>query len=164
MASSSLIPEATREQVGQLLSAPVTVTIDRRESQRYALAVGDENPVYFDESAARAAGHRTIICPPTFVFHALVQPQANGDLREDGLWSTVGNVKLEVGRMMAGGEEWDYVEAVCVGDTITAETRLAAVDQKEGSKGPFVRVVREVTYTNHNGEVVARSRGIGIAR
>lgn len=161
---ASLIPEETMNRVGQLLADPVTVLIDGRESQRYALAVGDNNPVYFDEAAARAAGHRTIIAPPTFVTHAIVPPRANEQLREDGLWKDNHGVRLEVKRMMFGGEEWDFLEPACVGDSVTAETRLADVDQKVGSKGPFVRVVRETTFTNQQGAVIARSRQIGIAR
>jgi len=161
---TSLIPDETRARVGELLVDPVTVSIDRRESQRYAMAVDDLNPVYFDEAAALAAGHRTIIAPPTFITHAIVAPRPNSDLRDDGLWRDGGGVRLEVKRMMFGGEEWDFLQPVHVGDTITAETRLGAVDQKEGSKGPFVRVVRETTFTNQNDQVVARSRQIGIAR
>ncbi len=162
--TASLIPEETMNRVGELLADPVEVLIDGRESQRYALAVGDNNPVYFDESVAAAAGHRTIIAPPTFITHAIVPPRANEQLREDGLWRDGQGVRLQVARMMFGGEEWDFLEPVCVGDRITAETRLADLDQKEGSKGPFVRVVRETTFTNQDGQVVARSRQIGIAR
>lgn len=65
---------------------------------------------------------------------------------------------------MFGGEEWDFLEPVCVGDEITATTRLAALDQKDGSKGPFVRQVTETTYVNQDGHTVARNRQIGIAR
>lgn len=161
---STLIPDETRARVGELLAEPATVVIDRREAQRYALAVGDENPVYFDEAAAQAAGHRTIIVAPTFVTHAVVPPRANGQLREDGLWKDIGAVKLSVQRMMFGGEEWDFLEPVCVGDTITAEARLAGVEEKQGTKGAFVLVTRETTFTNQDGTVVARSRQIGIAR
>lgn len=162
--TTSLIPDETRDRIGELLAEPVTVSIDRRESQRYAMAVDDLNPVYFDVEAARQAGHRTIIAPPTFITHAIVPPRSTDQLREDGLWHDRDGVRLAVGRMMFGGEEWDFMEPVCVGDEITAETRLADVDQKTGSKGPFVRVVRETTFTNQDGTVVARSRQIGIAR
>ena len=96
--------------------------------------------------------------------HAIVPPRPNDRLRTDGLGRDGGGVRLEVARMMFGGEEWDFLEPVCVGDEITAETRLAGVDQKEGSKGPFVRVVRETTFTTSDGTVVARSCQIGIAR
>jgi acyl dehydratase len=162
--AASLIPAETLALVGQPLGEPVTVTIDRREAQRYAHAVGDENPLYFDEQAARAAGHRTLLAPPTFVSHAPVPPRSVDALRVDGLYRTGDRVRLNVDRMMFGGEEWDFLQPVCVGDEITAETRLAALDQKEGRNGPFVRVVRETTYTNGEGAVVARARQIGIAR
>jgi acyl dehydratase len=161
---SDLIPPETLSRVGELLLDPVTVRIDERESQRYAQAVGDVNPIYFDEAAAHAAGHRTIVCPPTFISHAPVPARPLVEVREDGLWRDSGGVRLSVKRMMFGGEEWDFLESVCVGDLITAETRLADVDEKSGSKGPFVRVVRETTYINQLGETVAKARQIGIAR
>ena len=162
--SSSLIPSESLARVGEVLAGPVTVPIDRREAQRYAYAVGDENPLYFDEKAAHAAGYRTITVPPLFITHALVLAKPASTLREDGLYEDTTSVQLEVSRMMFGGEEWDFIEPVCVGDEITATTRLADLDQKEGSKGPFVRLVRETTFVNQDEQVVARSRQIGIAR
>ena len=162
--TTSLIPPESLARIGDVLSGPVTVTIDRREAQRYAYAVGDENPVYFNEDAARAAGYRTLSIPPTFVAHALVPPRSAEDMRTDGLYRDGTGVRLEVTRMMFGGEEWDFLEPVCVGDEITGTARLAALDQKEGSKGPFVRQVRETTYVNQDGITVARARQIGIAR
>ena len=162
--SSSLIPSESLARVGEVLAGPVTVPIDRREAQRYAYAVGDENPLYFDEKAAHEAGYRTITVPPLFITHALVLPKPASTLREDGLYEDTTSVQLEVSRMMFGGEEWDFIEPVCVGDEITATTRLADLDQKEGSKGPFVRLVRETTFVNQDEQVVARSRQIGIAR
>ena len=162
--SSSLIPSESLARVGEVLAGPVTVPIDRREAQRYAYAVGDENPLYFDEKPAHSAGYRTITVPPLFITHALVLPKPANTLREDGLYEDTTSVQLEVSRMMFGGEEWDFIEPVCVGDEITATTRLADLDQKEGSKGPFVRLVRETTFVNQDEQVVARSRQIGIAR
>ncbi|WP_420626029.1 FAS1-like dehydratase domain-containing protein [Candidatus Poriferisodalis sp.] len=162
--SESLIPAESLARVGEVLSGPVTVVIDRREAQRYAYAVGDENPIYFDEVAAQAAGYRTLVAPPTYVTHAVMQPQTASDLRTDGLYRDGTGVRLLVNRMMFGGEEWDFIEPVCIGDEITAVTRLAALDQKEGRKGPFVRQVRETTFVNQFGDEVACSRLIGIAR
>ena len=164
--TDSLIPPDTARLVGGLLGEPVSAEITAKESQRYAQAVGDLNPVYFDVEAARAAGHPGLVAPPTFVSHAVVQGRPLADVREDGLFggSEGGRVPLPVKRVMFGGEEWDFLAPVLVGDVVTAETRLADLDQKEGSKGPFVRIVRETTYTSGGGEVVARSRQIGIAR
>jgi acyl dehydratase len=160
----SLIPEETLALVGQQVADPVTATITSRDAQRYAQAVGDLNPLYFDEAAARAAGYRTLIAPPTFVQYALVEGRSLDQVRTDGLFIGPAPIKLRVERSMFGGEEWDFVGPVHVGDTITGVTRLAGVDEKQGSKGPFVRVTRETTYTNQDGDVVARTRQIGIAR
>jgi len=64
---SGLIPEETFALVGELLDEPMTSTITAKESQRFALAAGDMNPIYFDESAAREAGYRGIVVPPIFL-------------------------------------------------------------------------------------------------
>lgn len=159
-----LIPDETAARVGEVAAGPVQATITAVGAQRYAQAVGDLNPIYFDEAAARAAGHPALVAPPTYVQHAVVQGRSLDDVGVDGLFIGDAPLRLEVARVMFGGEEWDFPATAYVGDTITAETRLVAIDQKDGSKGPFVRITRETTYTNGAGTVVARSRQIGIAR
>ncbi len=161
---SSLIPPDSLKRIGEVLSGPFTVRVELREAQRYAYAVGDLNPIYFDETAAVAAGYATLTVPPLFLTHALVQPKPIENLRTDGLYNDNASIELRVSRMMFGGEEWDFHEPVCVGDEITGTTRLADLDEKEGQKGSFVRLVRETTFTNQRGEIVAKSRQIGIAR
>ena len=88
MKTSPLIPDEAREQIGQLMHDPVTVEITARDSQRYAMAVDDLDPVYFDEEAATRAGHRTLVAPPTFLSHAVAVANARplSELREDGLY------------------------------------------------------------------------------
>jgi len=151
--------------VGEPLGAPATAQITRREAQRYARAVGDLDPVYFDEDAARAAGYDGLVAPPTFVGHAVVEGSTLDDLRVDGLWiDRGGKLRLAVSRNMFGGEEWEFHRPVLVGDTVTAQRRLGAVEEKEGRSGPFVLIHYETTFTNQHGEVVAVSRLVGIAR
>ncbi|MBI5947290.1 MAG: MaoC family dehydratase N-terminal domain-containing protein [Chloroflexi bacterium] len=163
--TGGLIPPETLAMVGELLGEPVSAEITAKEAQRYAQAVGDLDPIYFDEAAAKAAGYRGLVAPPTFVSHVVVQGQPLDRLREDGLFRTGARaMPLRVRRSMFGGEEWDFLEPACVGDTITAESRLKAIEEKQGGSGAFVLTTRETTYTNRRGEVVARARQIGIAR
>jgi acyl dehydratase len=151
--------------IGEPLGDPVSAVITRRESQRYAKAVGDLSPIYFDEDAARAAGYGGLVAPPTFVGHAVVEGATLQDLREDGLWVDRGRkVRLGVSRNMFGGEEWEFHHPVLVGDTITAQRRLGNVEEKDGRSGPFVLLHYETTFTNQHGDVVAVSRLVGIAR
>jgi len=165
MAAAPLVPPETRAMVGQPLGDPVTAVVTRREAQRYARAVGDMAPIYFDEAAARAAGYDGLVAPPTFVGHAVVEGATLDDLRVDGMWLDRGpRVRLGVSRSMFGGEEWEFRLPVLVGDTITAQRRLGAVEEKDGRSGPFVLLHYETTFTNQHGDVVAVSRLVGIAR
>lgn len=162
---SELVPDSARARVGQVTSGPVTALITAKESQRYAQAVDDLDPVYFDEEAARTAGYRTIVCPPTFLDHVVVQGRPVSQLREDGLFAGDGSgAGLGLKRVMFGGQEWDWLAPVHVGDEITATQRLASIEEKQGGKGPFVLVTWETTYTDQTGEVVARARLQGISR
>jgi acyl dehydratase len=161
---SDLIPDSARAMVGRVTSEPVTAVITAKESQRYAQAVDDLNPVYFDEEAARAAGYRTLTCPPTFLDHVVVRGRAVSDLREDGTFRARTATSTGLKRVMFGGQEWDWVAPVHVGDEITATQRLASIEEKSGRKGPFVLTTMETTFTNQHGDVVARSRLQGIAR
>ena len=84
--------------VGRPLGEPRSAVVSRREAQRYARAVGDLSPIYFDEDAARAAGYDGLVAPPTFVGHAVVEGGTLDDVRTDGLWIDRGpRVRLSVG-------------------------------------------------------------------
>ena len=161
----SLIPEETRALVGERLGEQATATIHAHDAERFAHAAGDTNPVYFDDAAARAAGHRARVVPPGFLVWALEPPRPLEALRADGLWRDAGPpLRLSVSRVLYAGEEWEYRAAVHVGDTITAQTRHASLEEKTGGSGPFVLATTETTYTNQANEVVAILRGRRIAR
>lgn len=165
MAGESLIPEAARAMVGQVLGTPIRGEVLRKEIERYAHAVGDENPLYFDPEYARAAGYRDVIAPPLFVeiFQRPDVPLA--ELREDGLSKgRQAPIPLPVTRVMAGGEEVEYLHPLYPGDTLTGETRLADLTEKTGRSGPFVLIVRETTYTNQDGITVIKKRNTSIVR
>lgn len=160
----TLVPSKTLALVGTVTAGPATAQVTAKEAQRYAQAVDDLNPIYFDEAAAKAAGYRTLVAPPTFVDHVTVQGKPLSGLRTDGLFGGAARVDVGLQRVMFGGQEWEWLAPVYVGDTITGTQRLAAIDEKDGSKGPFVLITWETTYVNQDGETVAKARLQGIAR
>lgn len=162
--TTTLVPPEARAMIGRVTAGPATGEITARDAQRYAQAVDDLNPVYFDEAAARAAGYRTLVAPPTYLEYAAVAGRSVGDMREDGLFRNEQGADLALKRVMFGGQEWDFLAPVHVGDTITAVEHLADIVEKEGSKGPFALVTWETTYTDQDGNVVARARRQGISR
>ena len=150
------------------MGPPVSAVVTRREAQRYARSVGDLDPVYFDEGAARAAGYDGLVAPPTFIGHVVVEGGTLDDLREDGLWHDRGGsspIRLNVSRTMFGGEEWEFRAPVLVGDTVSAQRSLGSVEEKDGrSRGRSSCCATTTTFTNQRDEVVARSQrlvGIG---
>ena len=165
--TESLIPDETRALIGQRLSEPIAKKITSDAAQRFAYAADDLNPIYFDDAAAKAAGYRACVVPPTYLGWAIGPFRPLTALRLDGLYGASGDARritLNVKRTMAGGDEWDFLAPIYGGDTITAETRLKSLDEKTGGSGPFVLQTTETTYTNQHGDVVARARGTGIAR
>ena len=161
----SLVPEETRALIGTAISDPVTSTITAKEAQRFAYAVDDLNPLYIDEAAAAAAGYRTTLVPPIFLAWSLAPARSLPHVRTDGLYHGDGRrIALNVKRVMFGGEEWDFVEPVYTGDTITSQTWLKDLEEKSGGTGPFVLQKTETVYTNQHGQTVARARGLSIAR
>jgi acyl dehydratase len=105
-----------------------------------------------------------LICPPTFLDHVVVVGRPVAQLRPDGLFRNPESVGVGMRRVMFGGQQWEWLAPVHVGDTVTAIQRLAAIEEKEGGKGPFALVTWETTYTNQDEEVVARARLQGISR
>lgn len=161
-----LIPPEAKAMIGSSMGSG-TLVIDGRQARKWAAAVDDRNPIYWDEDAAKAAGYRTTPIPPMFL------GQTGGDvtflenLNLDGTPKSSGSgpeIPLPVQRKMAGGTETEYLEPIYPGDVLTTETRLTNLEQKEGRSGSFVLIHRETTYTNQDGVLVARSHGTAIQR
>ena len=55
-----------RELVGRSYPPSAVYEVGRAKIAEFATAIGDDDPVYRDAEAARAAGHPDVIAPPTF--------------------------------------------------------------------------------------------------
>ena len=63
MTADSLIDPDSAEKIGTVV-AVATGEVYRRDWQRWAAAVGDHNPLWFEPDYARKHGYRDIVCPP----------------------------------------------------------------------------------------------------
>ena len=132
-------------------SAPIRYDVEKGAIRKFAEAIGDEDPIYYDEQAAQAAGFKTIVAPPTFL--CTFRAQELPDLK-----ITFGRVRLN------GGNEYEYYQPVYAGDTITVTAQYADVTERTGRTGKMVFVFTDLTFRNQHGEVVARGRNTGIMR
>jgi acyl dehydratase len=146
----STVVEFDRSALG-VESAPVSYDVEKGAIRKFAEAIGDDDPIYYDEKAAQAAGFPTIVAPPTFLctFRAQELP----------------DLKIQFGRVrLNGGNEYEYYQPICAGDTITLTAKYADVSERSGRTGSMVFVITELTFTNQRGEVVAKGRNTGIMR
>ena len=131
---------------------PTVYAVGREKIREYANAVGEDNPVHHDPEAARAAGFRNVVAPPMFcvVYSAGAMGPAILD-PETGI-----NLMM----MVHGGQEFEWLEPVVAGDTITTEARLADVSEKNGMKF----YVFETESRNQDGKPTVKAKWTNIVR
>jgi acyl dehydratase len=126
--------------------------VGKEKIREYAFAVGEDNPVYFDRQAAKDAGFRDVPAPPMF---AVVY--SAGSVGPAVLDPEVG---INFTMMVHGGQEFVWGEPVCAGDTISTETHVADIHEKDG-RGYYVF---ESVSTNQEGQEVVRGTWTNIVR
>ena len=147
---ATFLTEEMRQQAIGVESEPVTVEVEKGHILRFAEAIGDPNPQYTDESAARKTRLGGLVAPPTFLRSVR---GVNLELPFD----------LSFSRRLDGGSDWEYFQPVRVGDRITAVARIAEMTERNGRLGTMVFMTTVTTYSNQFDEVVATQTNTLIA-
>src|SRR5919201_2565389 len=108
---------------------PYEYEVGREKIREYARAVGEENPVYHDPEAARAAGFRGVVAPPMFCVVYSAGAMAPAVLDPE--------VGINLAAMVHGGQEFEWGAPVCAGGVITTSAKLVDVSERDG-KGFYV--------------------------
>jgi acyl dehydratase len=130
------------------------VHVERAPLANFAKAVKDENPVYHDPRAAKAAGFDAIPAPPTFGF-AMEFWGRYAELQE-GLTPIEGNPMFEViGKLMQNGglvlhgeQEFEYHRPIVAGDVLRSEGKVVDAYEKESKGKTMTFVVSETVWTD----------------
>ena len=133
-------------------SEPVLHEVEKGAIRRFADALGDPNPIYQDEVAARAAGFPALAAPPTFAV-TLTQ----NDRFRHGL-------DLGTRSILHGEQQFEYARAIVAGDRITVVSRVADVQEKAGASGPMDVLVIEDEGRDDKGALVFKARATFILR
>jgi acyl dehydratase len=164
--AEALIGDDARAAIGMELNRS-QATVRRLEFQRFAAAVGERNPLYFDPLYARAHGYRDVVAPPMYIPYVTGTVVELDQLRPDGLTQRSGSGAVPLPkcpRRMAGGDDYTFHEPVYDGDLITTVRRLVGLDPKVGRSGPFVLMRFHTTFIRGDGVLVAEAAGSLIAR
>ena len=131
---------------------PFVYEVGKEKIREYAYAVGEDNPLYFERDKATEAGFRDIPAPPMFAVVYSSGSVAPGIFDPD--------VGINFAMMVHGGQEFVWSEPVCAGDTITTETEVKDIYEKDG-KGYYVF---ESVSRNQDGQEVTRGTWTNIVR
>ena len=137
---------------------PFTIEVERCKIHELALAIGDNNPIYHDLEAAKAAGYPDIPLPPTaptiFTFWGNTQ-----------IWEQLASVGINVKRVLHGEEEYEYLAPTAPGDTLTGVTTIIDGKSRRGKDGSSMDIVTtETRYTNQHHQHVLSAKTMFVVR
>lgn len=149
MTQESVITQEMRDVIG-VESEAITYDVERGAIRKFAEAIGDDNPLYVDEEAARKSRYGGVIAPPTF-------------MRSMSAGRSRATVESPYPAALDGGSEWEYFEPVRPGDRISVTVKVSEMFEREGRLGKMLFIIRETSYVNQFGKTVAIQRGTGIS-
>jgi acyl dehydratase len=133
---------------------PFTLEVEKRWIRSFVQAVGDDNPIYFDEQAARAAGFRAIPAPPTFPFTLIMEANQS--------FMVLDELGVDKTKAMHVEQSFEYFAELCAGDVITGRQKVVEQFDKKGGAMHFI--VTEFRLENQRAEHVCNLRTTVVVR
>ena len=125
--------------------------VERGKVREFALAVGEDNPIFFDPLEARRHGFPDIVAPPTFTVTQIWH--VTREVREARL-----GVKLDYERVLHGEQEFVFNRLPFAGEVLKGSMKVSNDVTKEGRRGGPMRFVTfETTFVDSDGEQVLRA-------
>ena len=131
---------------------PPGFPIERGKIHEFANSILDDNLLYHDEEAARAAGLPSVVAPPTFSSASAFFPEKAGRGGAAG-------AGLDMRFVLHGGQELLYERPIFAGDVLRAEPGETKSYEKDGKRGGKMKFIEtELLYRDQSGQVVLRVR------
>src|SRR5437870_11789096 len=93
----------------------LTITVERDHVMQFADAIGEDNPLFRDARAARAAGYPEQLAPPTFVTRLQIMASAQVVLDQE--------LGLNYAMVVHGEQGYEWRRPGVAGDVLTATAR-----------------------------------------
>jgi len=131
-----------------------SVDVEKGRIAQFARAIGEQDPVYFDESAARQSGYRAIPAPLTFGYTLTLDAGQSFNVLED--------MGIEKTKAVHGEQGFTYSGDICAGDTITGQQRITDIYDKKN--GALIFVGTRTLLQNQRGEQVGDLHSVIVIR
>ena len=134
--------ENLQQYVGGSEQVPLGV-VRARDFQRFAIASGDLNPLFFDDEAARQHEYPGVVAPPLYLSSVMgwgAGPPEESLLPDGSTSQDVANLPMQGLRLMGAGQDLELVSPVTDGTEIMIERNIEAVELKEGKSGALILI------------------------
>lgn len=129
------------------------IVVEQGQLKLFAKAILETNPIYFDEAAAKAAGHPDILAPPTFG-NCLKLLAPSTELSYDSLG-------IDYKGLLHAEEKIEYFQPFYAGDRLTLVTEVVDMYEKKGGALQFLVML---TSVHRDGELVQNITGTVVMR
>ena len=154
--------------------------VDLTSIMLFASALGETNPIYYDEQHATQTPLGSVIAPPTFsIASAQWNPsyalrgvrripaaETPGGARggeEKGAGSKRGGGGPNLTRVLHGEQRFEYHQPLRPGMVLSASTHSGKSWEKEGRRGGQMRFSETITeYRDESGELVVTETSVGV--
>lgn len=161
MTNDSNIPTEVLSMIGVEKVRRYEVT--QRDIKRFAQAIGETDPIYYDEDHANARTNSALVAPPLFCQTLTYEELPPAMLPPDGSPAEL-DIPIPAKRTVGGGSEYRMFQRVKAGDIITVTSKLIDVYTKNGKSGLLYFIVVETNFINQLDELVAKETATYIKR
>ncbi|MFM7212531.1 MAG: MaoC family dehydratase N-terminal domain-containing protein [Actinomycetota bacterium] len=138
--------------VGRSYPPTAPYLVGREKVREFATAVGDDNPVCHDVTAAQALGYPDVVAPPTFAFVVAYAGSSKAALDPE--------LGLDYSRVVHGEQRFVFERPIVAGDSLIATATIEAIRAVAGNDILTTRVALDTEA----GEHVATTYTVIVAR
>ncbi|WOH63897.1 MaoC family dehydratase N-terminal domain-containing protein [Bradyrhizobium sp. BWA-3-5] len=153
----ALLTDELKGWIGREVHYAAREELGRASIRYFALATGDENQLYLDDSYAQEAGYPSLVAPPTLVCetcqYAHRRPDTNGYIGHE--W----HLPIPDCRIIRAGNDYEFIRPVLPDDRISVTWTLEDIVERGSSRGGTQLFISSVArYRDAAGKVVALNR------
>jgi acyl dehydratase len=152
----SYITQEIKNLVGKEETFSSFAELGRATIHRFAVAVGDTNPLFYDEEFAEKTRYGGIIAPPTLIFE--LNHDIGNRILEDGGNADRSILPPSFTSFLRGRNEYKIYQPVRPIDKITMKRKITEIYEKDGKNGALVFVIVEMKFFNHKKELLGTNR------
>lgn len=129
-------------------SEPIINVIERGAVQKFALAIGDSNPLFTDPEYAKKTVYQGDIAPPTFPYTLN--------------YGRIKDIPLPTKGLIHGEQTFEYKRPLKVGEEVKCYLKLEDFYEKKGSKGTLSFAVMSKIGEDLEGNTIFNSRTVTV--